>query len=333
MYYVTFKAFAPEGAVSVIEGDSNGMDTTPSTLSIDANGRPYTVIWSAIANYANGVWTKWGDSSTIDKYLGFLYKFNWLDANGNIIRMDAVRVILTNDNCHTDLVSDVVARRIDEKVNTLLGKLDNYYTKTEVDSKFLTEEQVDAHINKIITDAVDGDTLTNLTELVEYINSHDTDIITDVANIEKQLSGIGSDEGAVKAYIDNSISGLNINNYATVESLTALEKVVATKASQADLSALAAIVNGDENTEGTIKNQIKAVKDEIPTTEEIEALITGHGYTTSDQVETLINNHGFITTTEVNTKLEDYATKTWVNTELEDYVSVDDEVVLNGGAA
>lgn len=312
------------------------MDAAASSLVTDAHGRKHAVIWTSVAEYKDGAWHKFGDESSVGTYKGLTFSFHWLDANGNIMQMDTVSVVFTNDKCHSDLVPNEVAKRIDEKIKQALNgdtNLDNYYTKTEVDSKFLTEEQVDAHINQIITDAVDGDTLTNLTELVKYINSHDTDIITDVANIEKQLSGIGSDEGAVKAYIDNSISGLNINNYATVESLSALEKVVATKASQADLTALAAIVNGDENTEGTIKNQIKAVKDEIPTTEEIEALITGHGYTTSEQVETLINNHGFITTTAVNTKLEDYATKTWVNTELEDYVSVDDEVVLNGGAA
>lgn len=312
------------------------MDAAASSLVTDAHGRKHAVIWTSVAEYKDGAWHKFGDESSVGTYRGLTFSFHWLDANGNIMQMDTVSVIFTNDNCHSDLVSNEVTKRIDEKIKQALNgntNLDNYYTKTEVDSKFLTEEQVDAHINQIITDAVDGDTLTNLTELVEYINSHDTDIITDVANIEKQLSGIGSDEGAVKTYIDNAISNLNIDNYATVESLTALEKVVATKASQADLTALAAIVNGDENTDGTIKNQIKAVKDEIPTTEEIEALITGHNYTTSEQVETLINNHGFITTTEVNTKLEDYATKAWVNTELEGYVHKDDEVVLNGGAA
>lgn len=142
MYYVTFKAFAPEGAVKVIEGSNDVMDTEPSELSVDSNGRKYTVIWSAIANYSNGVWSKWGDQSTVNKYLGFFYNFNWLDANGNIISMDKVRVILTNDKCHTDLVPDVIARSIDEKIKAISGiDFSNYYTKDEVNA-LLTDKDV-----------------------------------------------------------------------------------------------------------------------------------------------------------------------------------------------
>lgn len=141
MYYLTFKAYAPQGAVSVIEGNNGQMDVEPSTLSVDENGRKYTVIWAAIASYSNGVWTKWGDNSTVDKYLGFLYAFNWLDENGNIIQMDQVRVILTNDSCHTDLVPDVIARRIDEKIKLISGvDLNDYYTKEEVNALLTNKE-------------------------------------------------------------------------------------------------------------------------------------------------------------------------------------------------
>ena len=223
MCYATFKAYAPEGAASVIEGQNDVMDTKASELLTDAYGRKYTVIWSAIASYSNGVWSKWGDLSSVDKYYGFLYSFNWLDAAGEVIQMDKVRVILTNDACHTDLVPDVVARSIDYKIKKALNgdtNLDNYYTKIEVDSKFLTEAQVDAHINQVITDAVDGDTLTNLTELVEYINTHDTDIILDIDRIEKQLAGIGTEEGAVKNAIDSAIVALNIEQYATKDMIS-----------------------------------------------------------------------------------------------------------------
>ena len=135
MYYVTFKAYAPEGAVSVIEGNNGQMDAQASELSTDAYGRKYTTIWAAVANYSKGVWTKWGDNSTLDKYFGFLYSFHWLDKNSNIIKMDQVRVILTNDKCHTDLVPDVIARRIDEKVKEISQiDLNDYYTKEEVNA-------------------------------------------------------------------------------------------------------------------------------------------------------------------------------------------------------
>ena len=49
--------------------------------------------------------------------------------------MDQVRVILTNDACHVDLVPDVIARRIDEKVKEISQiDLNDYYTKQEVDA-------------------------------------------------------------------------------------------------------------------------------------------------------------------------------------------------------
>ena len=329
MFYVTFKAYAPEGAVSVIEGNNNVMDAESSSLQTDAHGRKYAVIWSAIANYANGIWTKWGDNSTVDKYFGFLYSFHWLNSDGQIIRMDKVRVLLTNDQCHTDLVPDVVARSIDAKIQAALKgatNLENYYTKTEADERFLTETEVDAHINKIITDAVDGDTLTTLTELVEYINTHDTDILVDIKKIEKQLVGIGSEEGAVKNAIDAAIVELNIDQYAKVETV----------------QEIANIIYGDENTEGTIKNQIKAVQDLIPTTADMQNIVTSYGYTTSENVETLIQAHNFTTKDDVDATLKlyattdmisDMATKTWVSEEMKDCVQYTDEVVLNGGAA
>ena len=46
--------------------------------------------------------------------------------------MDKVRVILTNDNCHTDLVPDVIARRIDEKINSMPAFLDNAYVRFHI---------------------------------------------------------------------------------------------------------------------------------------------------------------------------------------------------------
>jgi hypothetical protein len=87
-----------------------------SRQAVDAYGRSYATIWSAIANYNGTEWTKWGDKSTVDKYLGFYYTFEWYDKDNKLIDTRTVRVILTNDTCHNDLVPDAVARRIDEKI-------------------------------------------------------------------------------------------------------------------------------------------------------------------------------------------------------------------------
>lgn len=55
--------------------------------------------------------------------------------------MDQVRVVLTNDKCHTDLVPDVIARRIDEKVKEISQiDLNDYYTKEEVNALIPSSE-------------------------------------------------------------------------------------------------------------------------------------------------------------------------------------------------
>lgn len=134
MYYATFRAYAPEGATGVIESDGTQTDVEPTTLSTDTYGRKYTTIWSAIASFNGTQWTKWGDSSTINKYLGFYYTFTWYKET-EIIGVDKVRVILTNDTCHNDLVPDPIARRIDEKIGSInIPEVDlsNYATQTYV---------------------------------------------------------------------------------------------------------------------------------------------------------------------------------------------------------
>lgn len=159
-YYMTFRAFAPEGATSVIEGQSDKMDTEHSELATDKYGRKYTTIWAAIASKSGNAWSKFGDRSTVDKYLGFYYNFHWY-AGDKLIGADKVRVILTNDACHNDLVPDAVARRIDEKVTTI--KI------PEVDlTGYATEEFVAAEIAKINIPDVSG-FITEIPE--EYITA------------------------------------------------------------------------------------------------------------------------------------------------------------------
>ncbi len=140
MYYATFRAYAPEGANRVIEGLNGIMDSEFSSLATDTYGRKYTTIWSAIANYNGTEWTKWGDTSTVDKYLGFYYNFHWYNED-TLIATDKVRVILTNDACHNDLVPDAVARRIEEKIAAV-----DYVTTTTV------EKIIDEKIEDVIND-------------------------------------------------------------------------------------------------------------------------------------------------------------------------------------
>lgn len=107
MYYMTFKAYAPEGAVSFKEGDRgviiDEMHTfDDSAAGVDEFGRRYSVLWLALAMYdgTTGTWTYFGKNSTENKYIGWDYVVEWYDANGIKLGYDSVRINLSNESCH-----------------------------------------------------------------------------------------------------------------------------------------------------------------------------------------------------------------------------------------
>lgn len=197
MYYVTFRAYAPEGATQVIEGQSDKLDTAFSPLATDAYGRKYTTIWAAIAMTTDGgnTWSKWGDSSTVDKYLGFYYNFHWYNED-TLISMDKVRVILTNDACHNDLVEDAVARRIDEKVSAV---------STEVTSLTNNVTNITEDVTQLTTN------VTNLNETVSNVTTQVTEL---EQNVQKNYitieNGVTRDdlEEAVRTQVETEIDVL-----------------------------------------------------------------------------------------------------------------------------
>jgi hypothetical protein len=79
---------------------------------------------------------------------------------------------------------------ISNKVNRT--ELNNFYDKETSDNKYMTPQKVDDRINQIITDAVDGDTLTNLTDLVDYLHEHGKEA-SDMAVAIQQLSNKQND--------------------------------------------------------------------------------------------------------------------------------------------
>lgn len=228
MYYVTFRAYAPEGATQVIEGQSDKLDTEFSQLATDANGRKYTTIWAAIANTADGgnTWTKWGDSSTVDKYLGFYYNFHWYNED-TLISTDKVRVILTNDSCHNDLVPDAVARRIDEKVAavevpSIVGLATEEFVNRKIAEAELADKEADleAYYTKSEVDALIPEVPTKVSELendASYITSADIP----EAEIYKVDFNAPDYAKAVEAYNNGKVLVLinaapDINSYAVM---------------------------------------------------------------------------------------------------------------------
>lgn len=110
MYYMGFKAYAPEGAASFKEGDKGVIvdemfDFTGSFAGTDQYGRNYSIVWLALASYDADTdsWTYYGASSSTEKYIGWTYIVEWYDADGTIISADKIRINLSNENCHLNL--------------------------------------------------------------------------------------------------------------------------------------------------------------------------------------------------------------------------------------
>ena len=110
MYYMTFKAYAPDSAVSFKEGDRGVIIDEMHTFNgpasgVDEFGRKYSVCWLAMAmhNDANDTWTYFGENSTENKYVGWDYVVEWYDENGIKIGYDSIRINLSNENCHNNI--------------------------------------------------------------------------------------------------------------------------------------------------------------------------------------------------------------------------------------
>ena len=121
MYYMGFKAYAPEGAVSFKEGDRGTIVDEMFTFDddfagTDEYGRNYSICWLALASYdvASDTWTYFGKNSTINKYIGWTYVVEWYDANGVVIASDCVRINLSNENCHSIIEPFYVHTAVEE---------------------------------------------------------------------------------------------------------------------------------------------------------------------------------------------------------------------------
>lgn len=109
MYYMGFKAYAPEGAVSFKEGDQGVIEDemfyfeNNDFAGTDEFGRNYSIVWFALASYdeASDTWTYFGKNSTASKYIGWTYVVEWYNVEGIIIASDCIRINLSNEGCHS----------------------------------------------------------------------------------------------------------------------------------------------------------------------------------------------------------------------------------------
>lgn len=143
MYYMTFKAYAPEDAVSFKEGDRGVIVDEMFTFNgpasgIDEFGRKYSVCWLALAmrDTTTGVWTYFGKNSTESKYIGWDYCVEWYNASGVKIGYDSVRINLSNEGCHYTnkpyyLNATITSEEV-ESIQTSIAKMEEVYSWAEM---------------------------------------------------------------------------------------------------------------------------------------------------------------------------------------------------------
>lgn len=122
MYYMAFKAYAPEGAVSFKEGDRGVVIDKMYTFDddfagIDKYGRKYSICWLALASKdAQENWTYFGKNSSVKKYIGWDYIVEWYNEKGAIINSDNVRINLSNESCHFQIEPSYLFKAKEEAI-------------------------------------------------------------------------------------------------------------------------------------------------------------------------------------------------------------------------
>ena len=107
-YYIGFKAYAPDGAVSFKEDTKATIEDTTmyyfegnDFAGTDAYGRKYSIVWLPVAKHNDDdTWTYYGAGSSAAKYIGWYYSVEWYGANGKVIASDTIRINLSNEACH-----------------------------------------------------------------------------------------------------------------------------------------------------------------------------------------------------------------------------------------
>lgn len=109
-YYIGFKAYAPEAAVSfkedlaeIITDNTMYYFENNDFAGVDQYGRKYSIVWLPVARYdaSTQTWTYYGSMSTTSKFIGWFYSVEWYNAQGERIGADTIRINLSNEDCHT----------------------------------------------------------------------------------------------------------------------------------------------------------------------------------------------------------------------------------------
>ena len=259
---------------------------------------------------------------------------------GNISTLDSNKA--NKSDVETALSGKVDTSTYNTKVgeiNTAIGNvsqaLEDY--KTEADGLYMTQTEVDARIDKIITDAVDGDTLTSLTALVQYINEHGgeaAEMAEAIEALEGKLAGI---DGTVAKYVSDAIAALKIGDYAKASDLADLATRVSTLEQKPAAGILATDItkwnSAQANAEATAKAytdaEIVKVNSAASTLKGRVDTIEGDYLKQSDKEEV----SGLVNTEKLRAEAAELALSNRVKNVEDNYLSSTDVIIWDCGGA
>lgn len=225
------------------------------------------------------------------------------------------------------------------ELNTAIGNvsqaLEDY--KTEADGLYMTQTEVDARIDKIITDAVDGDALTSLTALVQYINEHGgeaAEMAEAIEALESKLSGI---DGTVAKYVSDAIDALKIGDYAKASDLADLADRVLALEQKPAAGILASDItkwnNAQANAEATAKAytdaEVVKVNNAASTLKGRVDTIEGDYLKQADKEEV----SGLVNTEKLRAEAAELALSNKVKNVEDNYLSSTDVIIWDCGGA
>lgn len=259
---------------------------------------------------------------------------------GNISTLDSNKA--NKSDVETALNGKVDTSTYNTKVgelNTAIGNvsqaLEDY--KTEADGLYMTQTEVDARIDKIITDAVDGDTLTSLTALVQYINEHGgeaAEMAEAIEALEGKLSGI---DGTVAKYVSDAIDALKIGDYAKASDLADLAARVLTLEQKPAAEILASDIANWNSAQANAEATAKAYTDaEIVKVNNAASTLAGRVKTIEDDYLKQADKEevsGLVNTEKLRAEAAELALSNRVKNVEDNYLSSTDVIIWDCGGA
>ena len=274
---------ADEDGKLYLYGFTAAADTTlPRVKTVDGKKTIEWVTVNDLFQDTNTVTTITAKDKSVDVVLGTdTAAAKTYTVGVNVSAVEGNKIVLKDDGLYveTPAAYDDTQVKADIKANSdaiaLKANAADVYAKSEVYTKTETDSKVNEIVNKVITDAVEGDTLTSLTELVQYINEHGgeaAEMATAITNLENNKA----DKTALATTEANAQQAISA-------AATADGKAVA---AQNAVDALTLVVNGKEEA-GVAAELVDAAK------EELQGSINGvdakfASYTTTESLNTLL---------------------------------------------